>query len=442
VARGESYAGITVPEGSPDELRTLAGSFSSTAESLQGVSARLNAMPSELSTWQGPASVGFAGSSATAASAANSGALSFLSAAISVRAYAIDLEDAQRDAERAIDDAREAKERIRQAERDIADAGRRADAASLAIVAATTRIMAASLSSTPDLGAEADLAAAQRALDEAQADERRAQRELDRARDDLERAQKRGDRAMDRARTAASTAAVAVNAASSGIPPLQPLGGPALPVLGGGGTVGVPPLLPLTQLPQSRPPSASGRPQPELGPYYPPGPPPPLIPFDQNLADTLTDTGTILNYGGALAAGVSKRNALLTKYFPGAPTRPGGPPTGPGLVNRALTNSPGARTALKVGGRALPVVGAGVDYAANRAGGDSPGRALRKTAVNTAATAAGTAGGGLACGAATASTFGAGAAACPVLIVGGTAVGAAGGWAVNKGIDALESIIP
>ena len=441
MARGESYAGISVPEGSPDELRTLAGSFSSTADSLQGVAGRLNAMPSELGSWQGPASVGFAGTSAHAASAASSGALSFLSAAVSVRAYAIDLEDAQRDAERAIDDARDAKERIRQAERDIADAGRRADAASLAIVAASTRIMAASLTSTPDAGAEADLAAAQRALDEAQADERRAQRELDRARDDLERAQERGERAMERARTAASSAAIAVNAAGSGIPPLQPLGGPATPTVGAHGTVGLPPLLPLTQLPRGSGPSATGRPQPELGPYYPPGPPPPLIPFDQNLADTLTDTGTILNYGGALGSGVVMRNQLLTKYFPGAPVRPGGPPTGPGLVNRALTN-PGSRTALKVGGKALPVVGAGVDYAANRAGGDSPSRAFRKTAVNTAATTAGTFGGGLACGAATASTFGAGAAACPFLVVGGTALGAGVGWAANKGIDALESIIP
>jgi hypothetical protein len=416
VARGESYAGISVPEGSPDELRTLAGSFSSTATSLQDVAGQLNAMPSELGSWQGPASVGFAGSSATAASAANSGALSFLSAAVSVRAYAIDLEDAQRDAERAIDDARDAKERIRQAEREIADAGRRADAASLAIVAATSRILAASLTSSPDLGAEADLAAAQRALDEAQADERRAQRELDRARDDLERAQDRGRRAMERARTAASSAAVAVSAAGSAIPPLQPLGGPASPAIGGGGTVGLPPLLPLTQLPPSRRPSATGRPQPEFGPYYPPGPPPPLIPFDQNLADTLTDTGTVLNYGGALGSGVVMRNQLLTKYFPGAPARPGG--------------------------KALPVVGAGVDYAANRAGGDSPGRAFRKTAVNTAATTAGTFGGGLACGAATASTFGAGAAACPFLVVGGTALGAGVGWAANKGIDAVESIIP
>ena len=432
MARGESYAGINVPEGSPGELRTLSRSFSGTADSLQGVAARLNAMPSALSSWQGPASVGFAGSSATAASAASSGALSFLSASIAVRAYASDLEEAQRAAERAIDDARDAKERIRQARREIADAGRRASAAGLAIVAATTRIMSAALTSTPDAGAEADLAAAQRELDDAQADERRAQRELDRAQDDLEQAQKRGEKAADLARTAATAAAVAVSGAGSGIPPLQPLGGPAMPAAGSPGSVGIPPLMPLSQ----------GRPQPKLGPYHPPGPPPPLIPFDQNLADTLTDAGTTLGYGGALATGVTKRNELLRKYFPGAPTRPGGPATGPGLLNRALTGSPEARTALKAGGKALPVVGAGVDYAANRAGGDSPGRAFRKTAINTAATTAGTVGGGWACGTAAAATLGIGAATCPVLIPAGTALGAGVGWGTNKLVDAVEEIIP
>jgi hypothetical protein len=409
------------------------------------VSGTLNGLPSELGAWQGPASVAFAGSSLNAAGAANSGAMSFLATSFSVRAYARELEDAQRDAVDAIGDARDAKERIRDAERAIEDAARRAEAAGLAILAATARLVAAAATAKPDLDAQADLWRAQQALDEAQAAERRARRALEDARDALDRAQARGARAADRARDAASLASVAVGAAGSGIPPLTPLGAAATPVVGGSGTVGpVPPLLPLSKLPPSVPMAAHGRRQPELGPYRPPGPPEPfprLIPVDQKLAETLTDLGTSLAYGGAASSGVAKRNQLLKQHRPGAPTRPGGPPTGPDLINRTLSGTPGG-TVLRIGGKGLPVVGAGVDYAAHKAGGDSTGRALRKTAINTGATAAGAAGGGLLCGGAAAATLGAGAASCPILIPAGTAVGAAGGWAINKGIDALESIIP
>ena len=139
---------------------------------------------------------------------------------------------------------------------------------------------------------------------------------------------------------------------------------------------------------------------------------PPLFPVDPSLADTLTDTGTLLNYGGALGTGVIQRNNLLTKYFPGAP--------------------------LKLGG--APVVGAVVDYGANKASGDSTGRAIRETAVNTVATGIGTAGGGAACGAVTAGTAGVGAAACPFLVIGGTALGAGGGWVANKVIDGIAGV--
>jgi hypothetical protein len=62
--------------------------------------------------------------------------------------------------------------------------------------------------------------------------------------------------------------------------------------------------------------------------------------------------------------------------------------------------------------------------------------------VNTAATAGGAAAGGAVCGAAAAGTFGAGAASCPILIPAGAAVGAGFGWLTNKGIDAVEEILP
>ena len=66
MGRPESYAGITVPEGSPDELRTLAGSFSSASAEMLSTATTLGGLPSELGVWQGPASVNFASSSLTA----------------------------------------------------------------------------------------------------------------------------------------------------------------------------------------------------------------------------------------------------------------------------------------------------------------------------------------------------------------------------------------
>jgi RHS repeat-associated protein len=80
-------------------------------------------------------------------------------------------------------------------------------------------------------------------------------------------------------------------------------------------------------------------------------------------------------------------------------------------------------------GRALPVVGAGIEAVGHLANGDSVARTAAKTTGSLVFGTAGGAAGGFLCGTATVATLGLGAASCPVLVGG---LGAAGAWAGGK----------
>jgi uncharacterized protein YukE len=230
----QSFAGITVPEGEPGGLRSAASQFSGLAGALSGVSGELRGMPGSMGSWQGPASVSFAGSCLTSCGGVDQAVTALGTAEQAARTYADALEEAQDEAERAIEQAREAQQRIDQAQRDIQSAQDRQAAAWQAADAAAFEIAAGSVSGTPSPGALEAQATAWRAADEAAADEVRARRELDRARDDLERAKERGREAEQAARDAARAAAGAFGGAAMASP-VWAMFGPGASAAGGGG---------------------------------------------------------------------------------------------------------------------------------------------------------------------------------------------------------------
>ena len=50
---GESYAGITVPEGDPGAVRSAAAQLHGVAGQLQGACAQLTGLPGSIPAWQG-----------------------------------------------------------------------------------------------------------------------------------------------------------------------------------------------------------------------------------------------------------------------------------------------------------------------------------------------------------------------------------------------------
>lgn len=181
MAAGDSYAGITVPEGDPGQLEGLAQSYAGLAGAVDSAAAVFDAFPSELPMWQGPASVAFAAASDMGGGGARSAGSMLDKQAGSLRVYADDLDAAQRKAERAIDDARDAARRMREAEQMIDDARDRQSeanqrAAGAELVLAATRAVGIDFG-----GAEAAKAQAEREAVEAADDERRARRLLEQA---------------------------------------------------------------------------------------------------------------------------------------------------------------------------------------------------------------------------------------------------------------------
>ncbi|MGH2949359.1 MAG: exodeoxyribonuclease VII small subunit, partial [Solirubrobacteraceae bacterium] len=143
-----SFAGITVPEGEPGGLRSAASQLGTVAGTLSGISGELRGMPGTMASWQGPASVSYAGSCMTGGSSADAAVQALGTAERAARAYGDALEEAQDEAERAIELAREAQQRIDQAERDIADAQARQAAAWQAADSAATEIALGTLTAT------------------------------------------------------------------------------------------------------------------------------------------------------------------------------------------------------------------------------------------------------------------------------------------------------
>jgi len=94
----ESFAGITVPEGDPGGVEGVASALTGMAGALESAAGQLNALPAGMGSWQGAASVAFAGACMTTTGGIAIGAEAFAMAGGVARRYAHDLEHAQHQA--------------------------------------------------------------------------------------------------------------------------------------------------------------------------------------------------------------------------------------------------------------------------------------------------------------------------------------------------------
>jgi type II secretory pathway pseudopilin PulG len=236
MADGESYGGITVPEGDPGALEASAGRLVATAGMLESVSSSLQGVLGGLS-WFGPASAAHTGLTGAQSLMATTASGSLIQKAAVINDYALVLEAAQRQAKKAIERAKDADRRIKAAEADIdqaiTDQGT-ANARIIAAQAAQSRIFSSvvdfafgdSAATAAVDAAAAEEADARRDLEAAQERERVARRRLEEAREDREDAQKSGDNAEEAVKLARTGLIAAAQGA--GLLPTQP-GGPADP---------------------------------------------------------------------------------------------------------------------------------------------------------------------------------------------------------------------
>jgi hypothetical protein len=233
---GDSYAGITVPEGSAGGVESLGTTFDGMAGTLSGAAARLRGMPAQLNGWSGPGSVSFAGTAFEQADIAERAAQAFTDAGQAARTYARELREAKRLTREAITEARDANRRIKEAERELADAKDRLAAAETRAAAAAWELTVASVSLEPvsTAGAEAELRAATVAADQARDDITRAETKLEHAQDDLREAKRKGTKAAGEASDAAARLQMAYAHVSMMAPAVRMLAPPASATPGGG----------------------------------------------------------------------------------------------------------------------------------------------------------------------------------------------------------------
>jgi hypothetical protein len=236
MAGGESYGGITVPEGDPGALEASAGRLVSTAGLLDSISSSLRGVLGGLA-WFGPASSAHAGLTGAQSLMATTASGSLLQKAAVINDYALVLEAAQRQAKKAIELAKDADRRIKEAKADIDEAitdQGTANARIIAAQAAQSRIFSSvvdfafgdSAAAAAVDAAAAEEADARRDLEAAQERERVARRRLEQAEQDREDAQKDGDKAELAVELARGGLIAAAQGA--GLLPTQP-GGPADP---------------------------------------------------------------------------------------------------------------------------------------------------------------------------------------------------------------------
>jgi hypothetical protein len=232
----DSYAGITVPEGSASGVESLGSTFDGMAGTLSGAATRLRAMPGGMGRWIGPASVNFTSATFEQADIAERAAQAFWDAGQAARTYARELREAKRLTREAITEARDANQRIKQAESDLADAKDRLADAERRVAAAAWEITVAAVSLEPvsTAGAEAELRAATLDAEQARDDITRAETKLERARDDLTEAKKKGAKAAGEASDAAARLQLAYSHLSMMAPAVRAIAPPASPSTGGG----------------------------------------------------------------------------------------------------------------------------------------------------------------------------------------------------------------
>lgn len=307
VGPGDSRSGITVPQGDVGGLRDMAQTFDGLSGAMERSGARFGALPGELASWRGAASVNFASSAFQSRTAAEQASRGFSIKARAALIYADELEDAQRAARDAIEDAGEAERSIARAKELIEDAEQRLEAARERIALAEIEILSTGLTGPPSSGAMSAKARAEDDAEQASADIGRGRRLLERARDDLDQARQRGRRAEQSAEDAASSAQSLIVSAA---PLSMPLTLGAAPT-GIGGTPGslfrsMPLFLPLDRLGGSGPPP--GRRQDVFGRVPPLFPLSALAPGPDGIPTLLQGaSGGLRSYSRA----VEKRNSAL-----------------------------------------------------------------------------------------------------------------------------------
>jgi uncharacterized protein YukE len=212
----QSFAGITVPEGEPGELRSAAKALTGLSDDLASTAHELDGQPSTLGGWVGQASVAYAGTCMQTSAALNGGSSVVQAASAALSRYGEGLQHAQHEARHAITQAREAQHRIDRAKRAIAEASARAADARARDSVAHSKIALTSIAGVPPPGAVAEQARARSDAAAAELDEYRAQRELEEAQADLARAKAAGARAEEHARELARGVAAAFEAAAVG----------------------------------------------------------------------------------------------------------------------------------------------------------------------------------------------------------------------------------
>lgn len=146
---GESFAGITVPDGDPDGLRDAARGMGVAASALHESAREVEGMPSMLGSWQGPASANYAASCLSQSAALVRIAQGRTRAAVAVDAFVDDLERARKQARAAIVDARDADRRIKHAQKQLTAARGRFDDADGRATGARTQLSASGAGGVP-----------------------------------------------------------------------------------------------------------------------------------------------------------------------------------------------------------------------------------------------------------------------------------------------------
>jgi hypothetical protein len=220
-----SYAGISVPDGDPEQIRAAATTFRQAGQGLQGIATDVRGVPGLVGDWRGPASAKYHGTTVTNGTALDEAVTAMASAEQAATTYADALDKAQKDARAAITSAISAQGRIDDANSRIADAASRQRTAQTNIDTARNTIAAHSWAGTPSPTADAQLLSASTDLSTAQSDATTAGTSLTRASDDLDDAKTAGATAAQDALDAATAATGAFQGLAGGTPIAAVFGG-------------------------------------------------------------------------------------------------------------------------------------------------------------------------------------------------------------------------
>jgi hypothetical protein len=403
---GESYAGITVPDGEPGALHDLADTLSGLAGGLGTLETEQRLLPGGIE-WAGPASVSYYSLCVTNSAAIGDGREAISTAIAAITSYADLLHDAKGRARQAIDDAHKAQDQIDHAKQNLVTAQVMYATASGDHQSAESTIAAHSLTGTAPAGAYAARDSAASSMRTAQGMQSDAEGEISRATGRLEDAQHDGHRAMKDAKDAVDAFVKAMAGAGSWVARVPQLGAPAQ---GSVGTRGLP--APVVDMGATR----------------------------HDTTQAVTALVQAAGYVSDMATGNEKRRVLFKEKGVLKEDHIIDPKLLPAKARNALPWLEAAGDVARVMGPVLTVAGGVMTYIGDKQAGDSTGKAARKAGVTTALGAGGGVLGSFTCGVVAGGTAGIGAATCPVLISGGAIAGTLfGDKIVNPVIDWIFS---